>query len=43
MPASIGASTMTSWEATTGLAEESRLGEFGTLAASSRVVLRVWT
>jgi transglutaminase-like putative cysteine protease len=28
---------------TTGLAEESRLGEFGELAVSDRVVLRVWT
>ncbi len=30
-------------EGTTGLSEESRLGEFGELAVSSRVVLRVWT
>lgn len=30
-------------EGTTGLAEESRLGEFGRLASSRRVVLRVWT
>jgi transglutaminase-like putative cysteine protease len=28
---------------TTGLVEESRLGEFGELAVSNRVVLRVWT
>jgi transglutaminase-like putative cysteine protease len=30
-------------DGTTGLSEESRLGEFGELAVSSRVVLRVWT
>ncbi len=30
-------------EGTTGLSGESRLGEFGALAASDRVVLRVWT
>jgi hypothetical protein len=30
-------------EGTTGLSEESRLGEFGELATSDRVVLRVWT
>ena len=30
-------------EGTTGLSEQSRLGEFGELAVSNRVVLRVWT
>ena len=30
-------------EGTTGLSEESRLGDFGALAVSNRVVLRVWT
>jgi transglutaminase-like putative cysteine protease len=30
-------------EGTTGLSGESRLGEFGALAVSDRVVLRVWT
>jgi hypothetical protein len=30
-------------EGTTGLARESRLGEFGELATSDRIVLRVWT
>ena len=30
-------------EGTSGLSEESRLGEFGELAVSDRVVLRVWT
>jgi len=30
-------------EGTTGLSEESRLGDFGELVVSNRVVLRVWT
>ena len=38
-----GAVARTFGEAATGLAKESRLGEFGTLAASNRIVLRVWT